>query len=185
QNHHDNGNRDRRNGYHISPGREVSGRELLGRRAIPEISHNDHDTACRNQYDSHQTTFKESEFDGKESECGSFNSGSQPGEEGLFIGEMCGDVRVFWIHKEEFPTNFDHIRLKRFTIWPSNAYKIVSKADNVRRVQMLKFVFLLIKPSAMSSITLGGNPANTIGSLPSIGSQAPDFKLIDTNLQPV
>ena len=37
----------------------------------------------------------------------------------------------------------------------------------------------------MSSITLGGNPANTIGSLPSIGSQAPDFKLIDTNLQPV
>lgn len=37
----------------------------------------------------------------------------------------------------------------------------------------------------MSSITLGGNPANTVGQLPQIGSQAPSFKLINTDLAEV
>ncbi len=35
----------------------------------------------------------------------------------------------------------------------------------------------------MAQITLGGNPVNTQGDLPAIGSEAPDFSLTDTNLQ--
>ena len=34
----------------------------------------------------------------------------------------------------------------------------------------------------MASITLGGNPINTSGSLPNIGTNAPDFKLVKTDL---
>ena len=34
----------------------------------------------------------------------------------------------------------------------------------------------------MASITLGGNPINTSGTLPNIGSNAPDFKLVKTDL---
>lgn len=37
----------------------------------------------------------------------------------------------------------------------------------------------------MSSITLGGNPANTIGQLPQTGAQAPNFKLVNTDLSEV
>ncbi|MGL2965934.1 thiol peroxidase [Flavobacterium sp. XGLA_31] len=37
----------------------------------------------------------------------------------------------------------------------------------------------------MASITLGGNPIHTIGTLPEIGSKAPDFKLIKTDLSSV
>lgn len=35
----------------------------------------------------------------------------------------------------------------------------------------------------MTQITLKGNPINTIGSLPAIGSQAPDFKLTTESLE--
>ena len=34
----------------------------------------------------------------------------------------------------------------------------------------------------MASITLGGNPTNTIGELPAVGSQAPDFSLSSADL---
>jgi thiol peroxidase len=34
----------------------------------------------------------------------------------------------------------------------------------------------------MASITLGGNPINTNGTLPNIGTSAPDFKLVKTDL---
>ncbi|MFK7781833.1 thiol peroxidase [Psychroserpens sp.] len=34
----------------------------------------------------------------------------------------------------------------------------------------------------MASVTLGGTPVNTSGTLPEIGSQAPDFKLTTTDL---
>ncbi len=34
----------------------------------------------------------------------------------------------------------------------------------------------------MAKITLGGNPAETIGELPAVGSQAPDFKLVATDM---
>ena len=34
----------------------------------------------------------------------------------------------------------------------------------------------------MATVTLAGNPINTIGALPAVGSQAPDFKLVDTSL---
>ncbi|GGI57673.1 thiol peroxidase [Winogradskyella haliclonae] len=34
----------------------------------------------------------------------------------------------------------------------------------------------------MANITLGGNPATTVGNLPGIGSKAPDFKLTTTDL---
>ncbi|MEM0542930.1 thiol peroxidase [Flavobacterium sp. j3] len=34
----------------------------------------------------------------------------------------------------------------------------------------------------MASITLGGNPINTNGELPKVGSKAPDFKLVKTDL---
>lgn len=34
----------------------------------------------------------------------------------------------------------------------------------------------------MASITLGGNPINTSGELPKIGSKAPDFQLVKTDL---
>jgi len=34
----------------------------------------------------------------------------------------------------------------------------------------------------MASITLGGNPIHTTGELPKIGSKAPDFKLVKTDL---
>jgi thioredoxin-dependent peroxiredoxin len=34
----------------------------------------------------------------------------------------------------------------------------------------------------MTSITLGGNPINTSGTLPTIGTSAPDFKLVKTDL---
>lgn len=35
----------------------------------------------------------------------------------------------------------------------------------------------------MAQITLGGNPINTKGDLPAIGSSAPNFKLVDENLK--
>ncbi len=34
----------------------------------------------------------------------------------------------------------------------------------------------------MATVTLGGNPVNTNGELPKVGSQAPDFKLTKTDL---
>lgn len=34
----------------------------------------------------------------------------------------------------------------------------------------------------MATVTLGGNPVNTSGNLPAIGSQAPDFKLVKSDL---
>ena len=34
----------------------------------------------------------------------------------------------------------------------------------------------------MSSITLGGNPVNTSGELPKIGTQLADFKLVKNDL---
>lgn len=37
----------------------------------------------------------------------------------------------------------------------------------------------------MASITLGGNPINTIGNLPKVGSKAPDFRLVKTDLSTV
>jgi len=35
----------------------------------------------------------------------------------------------------------------------------------------------------MAQITFGGNPANTVGELPKVGSQAPNFTLTDTDLK--
>ncbi len=37
----------------------------------------------------------------------------------------------------------------------------------------------------MAKITLGGNPLNTSGNLPAIGSKAPDFQLVDAQLADV
>jgi thiol peroxidase len=37
----------------------------------------------------------------------------------------------------------------------------------------------------MAEITLGGNPSNTIADLPSIGQNAPDFKLVKTDMSEV
>ena len=37
----------------------------------------------------------------------------------------------------------------------------------------------------MSKVTLQGNPVNTIGELPAVGSKAPDFSLVGTNLSDV
>jgi thiol peroxidase len=37
----------------------------------------------------------------------------------------------------------------------------------------------------MANITLGGNPIHTSGELPAVGSSAPDFKLIQTDLSEV
>lgn len=37
----------------------------------------------------------------------------------------------------------------------------------------------------MAQITLKGNPIHTIGDLPKVGSKAPDFKLVDTDLKDV
>ncbi|CCG53655.1 Thiol peroxidase [Flavobacterium indicum GPTSA100-9 = DSM 17447] len=34
----------------------------------------------------------------------------------------------------------------------------------------------------MATVTLGGNPTHTNGELPTIGSKAPEFKLVDANL---
>jgi thiol peroxidase len=34
----------------------------------------------------------------------------------------------------------------------------------------------------MAKITLGGNPANTIGNLPEVGSAAPDFSMVKTDM---
>lgn len=34
----------------------------------------------------------------------------------------------------------------------------------------------------MAQITLDGNPINTVGDLPSVGAQAPDFTLVDSEL---
>lgn len=34
----------------------------------------------------------------------------------------------------------------------------------------------------MSKITLGGNPVNTVGSLPAIGTKVPDFNIVKTDL---
>ena len=34
----------------------------------------------------------------------------------------------------------------------------------------------------MASITLGGNATTTIGELPAVGSKAPDFKLLASDL---
>ncbi len=35
----------------------------------------------------------------------------------------------------------------------------------------------------MATTELGGNPAHSVGELPAIGDQAPDFTLVDTDLQ--
>jgi thiol peroxidase len=37
----------------------------------------------------------------------------------------------------------------------------------------------------MSKVTLNGNPVNTIGELPAVGSKAPDFSLVGTSLSDV
>ncbi|HEX9810465.1 MAG TPA: redoxin family protein, partial [Burkholderiales bacterium] len=37
----------------------------------------------------------------------------------------------------------------------------------------------------MAQIKHRGNPINTNGELPAVGSQAPDFKLVDANLKEV
>lgn len=37
----------------------------------------------------------------------------------------------------------------------------------------------------MAKITLGGNPIHTAGELPAVGSKAPDFKLVQTDLSEV
>ena len=37
----------------------------------------------------------------------------------------------------------------------------------------------------MASITLSGNPVTTNGELPPVGSQAPDFSLVDNKLNDV
>ncbi|MBI1861730.1 MAG: thiol peroxidase [Deltaproteobacteria bacterium] len=37
----------------------------------------------------------------------------------------------------------------------------------------------------MASITLKGNPVKTVGELPAVGTQAPDFKLVKTDLSEV
>jgi thiol peroxidase len=37
----------------------------------------------------------------------------------------------------------------------------------------------------MAAITLGGKPVNTIGNLPAVGAQAPDFTLTSADLGPV
>lgn len=37
----------------------------------------------------------------------------------------------------------------------------------------------------MANITLGGNPIHTAGELPAVGSKAPDFKLVQTDLSEV
>lgn len=37
----------------------------------------------------------------------------------------------------------------------------------------------------MATITLGGNPIHTAGELPAVGSKAPDFKLVQTDLSEV
>jgi thiol peroxidase len=42
---------------------------------------------------------------------------------------------------------------------------------------------LELKIFKMAKITLGGNPFNTIGDLPSVGSKAPNFKLVDESLK--
>ena len=34
----------------------------------------------------------------------------------------------------------------------------------------------------MANITLGGNPATTVGNLPEVGTKTPDFKLTNTEL---
>ena len=35
----------------------------------------------------------------------------------------------------------------------------------------------------MAKTALGGNPATTVGELPAVGEQAPDFTLVDADLQ--
>jgi thiol peroxidase len=45
--------------------------------------------------------------------------------------------------------------------------------------------FVKIKTIKMAKITLGGNPINTAGDLPAIGSKAPNFKLVNESLQSV
>lgn len=35
----------------------------------------------------------------------------------------------------------------------------------------------------MATTALGGNPAHTVGELPAVGDQAPDFTLVDTDLK--
>jgi len=37
----------------------------------------------------------------------------------------------------------------------------------------------------MAEITLQGNPVHTVGSLPSVGSKAPDFNLVQKDLSPI
>ena len=41
---------------------------------------------------------------------------------------------------------------------------------------------LQLKLKKMANITFGGNPATTVGTLPEIGTKAPDFKLTATDL---
>ena len=40
----------------------------------------------------------------------------------------------------------------------------------------------MLNLSKMATVTLGGNPVKTSGELPQIGSKAPDFKLVKTDL---
>ena len=37
----------------------------------------------------------------------------------------------------------------------------------------------------MATVTLKGNPVNTVGELPAVGSAAPDFSLVKTDLSAV
>ena len=50
---------------------------------------------------------------------------------------------------------------------------------------MLVFILLILShklQQTMANVTLGGTPVNTSGQLPEIGSKAPDFELVATDL---
>jgi len=44
--------------------------------------------------------------------------------------------------------------------------------------------FVITKNKTMAKITLGGNPINTSGELPAVGTKAPNFTLVDEGLKP-
>jgi thioredoxin-dependent peroxiredoxin len=58
----------------------------------------------------------------------------------------------------------------------------------IRMISLFRNKFILLglqKQNKMAQITLGGNPINTVGTLPEVGTTAPTFSLISTDLKTV
>jgi thioredoxin-dependent peroxiredoxin len=72
---------------------------------------------------------------------------------------------------------------KRTTILPEAGLRIPLPFSQVLKLLNFPYLYSIKIHPIMASVTLGGNPLNTSGELPTKGSKAPDFTLAQTDLK--